>query len=94
MTGVVQYVRGLGYRGAVVHYVGMSHYYRLERKAGDTLTVDATLTSALESTVRGTTPSAGMITLVGIDCCSSSFARTGSNPALQQPNIHCLVPAD
>ncbi|WP_374406923.1 DUF2460 domain-containing protein [Pelagerythrobacter sp.] len=26
-------MRGLGYRGAFVHYVGMSHYYRLERTA-------------------------------------------------------------
>jgi hypothetical protein len=25
-------LRGLGYRGAIVHYVGMSHYYRLERQ--------------------------------------------------------------
>ena len=34
-------VRGLGYRGAIVHYLGMSHYYRLERTGGELL-VDAT----------------------------------------------------
>jgi uncharacterized protein (TIGR02217 family) len=34
-------VRGLGYRGAVIHYVGMSHYYRLERVADELLVTDA-----------------------------------------------------
>lgn len=34
---VLHNLRGLGYRGAIVHYVGMSHYYRLERQAGDAL---------------------------------------------------------
>ena len=28
---VLRNVRGLGYRGALIHYVGMSHYYRLAR---------------------------------------------------------------
>ena len=32
-------VRGLGYRGAIIHYVGMSHYYRLARQADDSLLV-------------------------------------------------------
>ncbi|HEY6815216.1 MAG TPA: DUF2460 domain-containing protein, partial [Croceibacterium sp.] len=27
-------LRGLGYRGPIVHYVGMSHYYRLEPQVG------------------------------------------------------------
>ena len=31
-------IRGLGYRGAIIHYVGMSHYYRLE-PAGSSLLV-------------------------------------------------------
>lgn len=35
-------IRGLGYRGAVVHYAGMSHYYRLERTGAGALQVDAT----------------------------------------------------
>ncbi len=30
-------IRGLGYRGAITHYVGMSHYYRLSPGAGGTL---------------------------------------------------------
>jgi len=38
---VLRNIRGLGYRDAIVHYVGMSHYYRLER-TGDELLVDAT----------------------------------------------------
>src|SRR5690606_10512416 len=33
---VLRNLRGLGYRGAVIHYVGVSHYYRLGR-VGDTL---------------------------------------------------------
>lgn len=32
-------LRGLGYRGAIVHYVGMSHYYRLEAQPGGGLLV-------------------------------------------------------
>jgi len=39
---VLRNIRGLGYRDAIIHYVGMSHYYRLERQAGDALIVDAT----------------------------------------------------
>lgn len=39
---VVRNLAGLGYRGAVVHYVGMSHYYRLERDGGGGLLVDST----------------------------------------------------
>ncbi len=27
-------IRGLGYRGSIVHYLGMSHYYRLESAGG------------------------------------------------------------
>ncbi len=38
---VLHNIRGLGYRGAIVHYVGMSHYYRLERQAGDVLLAGA-----------------------------------------------------
>ena len=30
-------IRGLGYRNAITHYVGMSHYYRLTRGSGGTL---------------------------------------------------------
>jgi len=30
-------MRGLGYRGAITHYVGMSHYYRLTKGDGGTL---------------------------------------------------------
>src|SRR5690606_1303229 len=30
-------LRGLGYRGALIHYVGMSHFYRLERQTDDSL---------------------------------------------------------
>ncbi len=33
-------VRGLGYRGPIVHYVGMSHFYRLEQQPGGGLLVD------------------------------------------------------
>ena len=29
---LVRMIEGLGYRGRVVHYVGMSHYFRLERR--------------------------------------------------------------
>jgi uncharacterized protein (TIGR02217 family) len=36
---VLRTVRGLGYRGAIVHYVGMSHYYRLEAQTGGGLLV-------------------------------------------------------
>jgi uncharacterized protein (TIGR02217 family) len=39
---VLRMIRGLGYRGAIVHYVGMSHFYRLERDGGGALLVDAT----------------------------------------------------
>jgi uncharacterized protein (TIGR02217 family) len=39
---VLRNIRGLGYRGAIVHYVGMSHYYRLERTGQGALQVDAT----------------------------------------------------
>lgn len=39
---VLRNIRGLGYRGAIIHYVGMSHHYRLERTAGGALQVDAT----------------------------------------------------
>jgi uncharacterized protein (TIGR02217 family) len=39
---VLRNIRGLGYRGAIVHYVGMSHYYRLEQTGGGELQVDAT----------------------------------------------------
>jgi uncharacterized protein (TIGR02217 family) len=39
---VLHNIRGLGYRGAIVHYVGMSHYYRLERDGMGALLVDAT----------------------------------------------------
>ncbi|HYD23535.1 MAG TPA: DUF2460 domain-containing protein [Croceibacterium sp.] len=39
---VLRNLRGLGYRGAIVHYVGMSHYYRLERTAERVLQVDST----------------------------------------------------
>lgn len=38
---VLHNLRGLGYRDAIVHYVGMSHYYRLERQPGDALLVGA-----------------------------------------------------
>lgn len=31
---VVRQIHALGYRGDVLHYVGMSHYFRLERDAG------------------------------------------------------------
>lgn len=34
-------VTGLGYRGDIVHYVGMSHFMRLARQADGTLKVDA-----------------------------------------------------
>ncbi|MBO9499858.1 MAG: DUF2460 domain-containing protein [Novosphingobium sp.] len=33
-------IRGLGYRGAVIHYVGMSHYYRLVQIGGGLLVAD------------------------------------------------------
>ena len=39
---VLHNLRGLGYRGAIVHYVGMSHYYRLERDGAGGLLVDST----------------------------------------------------
>jgi hypothetical protein len=39
---VLRNIAGLGYRGAIVHYVGMSHYYRLERDGAGTLLVDST----------------------------------------------------
>jgi len=32
-------IRALGYRGALIHYVGMSHYYRLARQADGSLLV-------------------------------------------------------
>src|SRR5690606_17251840 len=32
-------LRGLGYRGALIHYLGMSHYYRLAPQAGGSLQV-------------------------------------------------------
>ncbi|MEO0872766.1 MAG: TIGR02217 family protein, partial [Pseudomonadota bacterium] len=38
---LVRNVIGLGYRQDVVHYVGMSHYMRLERQADDSLLADA-----------------------------------------------------
>ncbi|MEW4451068.1 hypothetical protein AB1L30_00055, partial [Bremerella sp. JC817] len=31
---LLRIMRGLGYRDTFVHYVGMSHYYRLQRVAG------------------------------------------------------------
>ena len=34
---VVRNIRQLGYRGSVVHYVGMSHYYRLAASGADLL---------------------------------------------------------
>jgi len=39
---VLRTIRGLGYRGGIVHYVGMSHYYGLERNGDGSLQVDAT----------------------------------------------------
>lgn len=33
-------IRGLGYRGAIIHYVGMSHYYRLEPVGGELIVAD------------------------------------------------------
>ncbi len=39
---VLRLLRALGYRGDLIHSVGMSHYYRLERDGGGALTVDAT----------------------------------------------------
>jgi len=39
---VLRNIAGLGYRGAIVHYVGMSHYYRLERDGAGGLLVDST----------------------------------------------------
>ncbi|MEN7537536.1 DUF2460 domain-containing protein [Aurantiacibacter flavus] len=36
---VLRNVLGLGYRGAIVHYVGMSHFYRLARQPGGELLV-------------------------------------------------------
>jgi uncharacterized protein (TIGR02217 family) len=39
---VLRNIRGLGYRDAILHYVGMSHYYRLERQTEGTLLVDPT----------------------------------------------------
>jgi uncharacterized protein (TIGR02217 family) len=32
-------IRGLGYRDALIHYLGMSHYYRLARQADESLLV-------------------------------------------------------
>lgn len=34
---VIRNLRGLGYRGSLLHYVGMSHYFRLEAAGGDYL---------------------------------------------------------
>ena len=37
-------IRGLGYRGRIVHYLGMSHFFRLEEVGGDYLVeTDGTL---------------------------------------------------
>ena len=33
------YLRRIGYRGALIHYLGMSHYYRLAPQAGGSLQV-------------------------------------------------------
>lgn len=38
---VLRAIEGLGYRGRIVHYVGMSHYYRLEQVAGRSVAVEA-----------------------------------------------------
>lgn len=32
---LIRNLRGLGYRGSVLHYLGMSHYFRLEASGGD-----------------------------------------------------------
>ena len=32
---LIRTLRGLGYRGSVLHYLGMSHYFRLEASTGD-----------------------------------------------------------
>jgi len=45
---VLHNLRGLGCRGAVVHYLGMSHYYRLERQPGDVLLAGSTLCAPAE----------------------------------------------
>lgn len=39
---VLRQILALGYRGAINHYVGMSHYFRLERDAGGTLLAGTT----------------------------------------------------
>lgn len=38
---VLRNVRGLGYRGRIIHYVGMSHYFRLDSSSG-TMKVSST----------------------------------------------------
>jgi len=37
---IVRSIRQLGYRGSVVHYVGMSHYFRLAHQSGSYLAVE------------------------------------------------------
>ena len=39
-TRLVRNMLGLGYRGSVVHYVGMSHFFRLVASAGEAYLVD------------------------------------------------------
>ncbi|WP_126172195.1 DUF2460 domain-containing protein [Altericroceibacterium xinjiangense] len=47
---VLRTLRGLGYRGAITHYVGMSHYYRLFPDVGGTLLAfDAVLAGPAEA---------------------------------------------
>ncbi|GAA0269906.1 hypothetical protein GCM10009127_07390 [Alteraurantiacibacter aestuarii] len=36
-TRLMRNIRGLGYRDEILHYLGMSHYYRLKRQADGTL---------------------------------------------------------
>jgi len=41
-TRMLRNILGLGYRGAIIHYVGMSHYFRLAAQPDDSLLVDQT----------------------------------------------------